>query len=98
MINQNFENFPKWILNLDDADVKFIKEFILCSGSLKEIAKSYDVSYPTIRLRLDRLIEKIKVYDEDKDDDFVSLIKNLAIEEKLDYDVAKLIIEGYRKR
>ena len=44
---------PEWISNLDDEDVTFIKKFILASGSLKEMAKQYDVTYPTVRLRLD---------------------------------------------
>ena len=54
-------NIPNWILSLDNEDIEFIKNFILKSGSLKEIAKLYEVSYPTVRLRLDRLIEKIKL-------------------------------------
>ena len=52
---------PDWMVNLDDEDVAFIKRFLLASGSLKEIAKQYDVTYPTVRLRLDRLIQKIQI-------------------------------------
>ncbi len=94
MINSN--NFPKWIRNLESADLKFIREFILCSGSLKELAKIYEVSYPTVRLRLDRLINKIET-NEEKDDAYITMIKNLALEEKIDYEVAKTLIEEYRK-
>ena len=39
----------------------FIKKFVLASGSLKEVAALYGVSYPTVRLRLDRLIQKIQL-------------------------------------
>jgi hypothetical protein len=53
----------RWLERLDDEEVEFVKRFILSSGSLKIIAKQYDISYPTIRLRLDRLIEKIKVWE-----------------------------------
>ena len=52
---------PEWIVNLDDEDVSFIKRFLLASGSLKEMARQYEVTYPTVRLRLDKLIQKIKV-------------------------------------
>ena len=52
-----------WLEKLNDEEVDFVKRFLLSSGSLKEIAKQYDISYPTIRLRLDRLIEKIKVWE-----------------------------------
>ena len=54
------EMIPEWLANLEEEDVAFIKRFLLASGSLKEIAAQYGVSYPTVRLRLDRLIQKIK--------------------------------------
>jgi hypothetical protein len=52
-----------WLERLDEEEAEFLKRFILMSGSLKLLAKSYDISYPTVRLRLDRLIEKIKVWE-----------------------------------
>jgi len=55
---------PSWFVHLEDEDQQFIKRLILASGSLKELAEQYDVSYPTIRLRLDRLIERVKLLDE----------------------------------
>ena len=51
---------PEWMAELDEEDVSFIRNFLLCSGSLKEVAGRYRVSYPTVRLRLDRLIQKIR--------------------------------------
>lgn len=53
----------KWLERLEEEDIQFIKRFVLVSGSLKELAVQYGVTYPTIRLRLDRLIEKIKVLE-----------------------------------
>lgn len=94
-LNQN-KHIPKWVWSLEEADLKFIKQFILCSGSLKDMAKVYDVSYPTIRLRMDKLIEKIKLNDE-QDDTLISLIKQLAIEDKIDMDIAKLLIDKHRE-
>jgi hypothetical protein len=52
-----------WLAQLSDEDVSFIKRFVLASGSLKELAKAYGITYPTVRLRLDRLIDKVKVLD-----------------------------------
>lgn len=54
------EIVPEWMVNLEDEDVVFIKKFLLASGSLKEVARQYGVTYPTVRLRLDRLIQKSK--------------------------------------
>ena len=55
---------PQWLAHLEEDDYQFIKRFLLASGSLKDLAASYQVSYPTIRLRLDRLLERIRALDE----------------------------------
>ncbi len=48
------------LLALDDADLEFVLRLVLASGSLKELAQSYGVSYPTIRAKLDRLIARLR--------------------------------------
>ena len=88
---------PAWMAELEDEDLAFIKKFILASGSLKEVASVYGVSYPTVRLRLDRLIQKIKLTETAEADPYVSLVKRLAVDDKLDFDTAKLLITEYRK-
>ena len=88
---------PEWIVNLDDEDVSFVKKFLLASGSLKEMAKQYEVTYPTVRLRLDKLIQKIKVSDDTESEPYIALIKKLAINDKLDFDTAKILISEYKK-
>jgi len=77
------EIVPEWMANLDDEDVSFIKKFILASGSLKEVAKQYGVTYPTVRLRLDKLIQKIQISEDTANDPYIALIKRLAVNEKL---------------
>ena len=44
------------LARLSDDDQEFVLSFILSSGSLKQMAKLYGVSYPTVRNRLDDLI------------------------------------------
>ncbi len=39
---------------------RFIEMFVLSGGNLKEIAELVGVSYPTIRSRLDRVIETLR--------------------------------------
>jgi len=90
-------NVPEWLAGLDDEDINFIKNFILASGSLKEIATVYDVTYPTIRLRLDKLIQKIKVNDSESNEPYIALIKNLAIDEEITLETAKTLISEYKK-
>ena len=92
------ELVPDWMACLEDEDVAFIKRFLLASGSLKEVARQYDVSYPTVRLRLDRLIQKIQLAESAEQDPFVATVKRLAISDKLDFDTAKILIHEYRKQ
>ena len=88
---------PGWMAELEDEDLAFVKKFLLASGSLKEVASVYGVSYPTVRLRLDRLIQKIKLSETAEADPYVSLVKRLAVDDKLDFDTAKILITEYRK-
>ena len=49
-----------------------------------------------IRLRLDKLIQLIQMGNDNKKDAYVSLIKKLALDEKIDFTTAKILISGYR--
>ena len=89
---------PEWMAELDEEDVSFIRNFLLCSGSLKEVAGRYRVSYPTVRLRLDRLIQKIKLGENQAADPYVALIKRLAVNDKVDFEAAKLLIQEYKRQ
>ena len=91
------ENIPIWLADLEDEDAAFIKKFVLASGSLKEVAALYGVTYPTVRLRLDRLIQKIKLTEDTAADPYIATIKRLAMNEKLDLDTAKVLIAEYKK-
>lgn len=88
---------PEWMAELSDEDISFIKTFILASGSLKEVARIYEVTYPTVRLRLDRLIQKIEINEEKGKDPYILTIKRLALDEKIDFDTAKILINEYKK-
>jgi hypothetical protein len=53
-------------LSVDDQG--FIIEFIKASGSLKKMAGLLRLSYPTVRNRLDEIIERVKLAEESKKD------------------------------
>ena len=92
------ETVPEWMAGLEEEDVAFIRRFVLASGSLKEVAGVYGVTYPTVRLRLDRLIQKIKLGEDRAADPYIALIKRLAVNERLDFDTAKLLITEYKRQ
>lgn len=91
------EVVPSWMENLEEEDVVFIKKFILASGSLKQIAAQYNVTYPTVRLRLDRLIQKIQLGENREEDPYIALIKRMAVNDKLDFETAKVLINEYKR-
>ena len=73
------------------------RKSVLSSGSLKEMAQLYGVTYPTVRLRLDRLIQRIRLRETAAADPYIALVKRLALDDRLDFDTAKLLISEYKK-
>lgn len=91
------DKIPQWMLALEPEDATFLKNFVLKSGSLKEIAKLYEVSQPTVRLHLDKLIQKIEMNDRQEEEPFQTFIKGLAVDSRIDLETAKIIIEKYKQ-
>ena len=55
------------LYRLSAEEQRFVELFVLASGSLKAMAQRLEVSYPTVRSRLDRLIatlERSRAHDE----------------------------------
>jgi hypothetical protein len=91
------QDTQRWIDFLSEEDLAFVKRFILASGSLKELAKAYGISYPTVRLRLDRLIEKVKVLDDQQiTSPFERLARARYAEGKIDMETLKLLLSAHR--
>ena len=87
----------RWIDALEEEDVSFIKRFVLASGSLKELATVYSISYPTVRLRLDRLIQKIMLLDrQDVTSPFERLLRMQHADGKLDRQTLKLLLDAHQ--
>lgn len=87
-----------WIDLLGEEDRAFVKRFVLASGSLKELASAYGISYPTVRLRLDRLIEKIKVFEDQRfTTEFERLARARYAEGRLDKDTLTELVDAHRR-
>ena len=86
-----------WFEKLSEEDASFIKRFVLASGSLKDLAKAYGISYPTVRLRLDRLIEKIKVLDSREIvSEFERTLRARYAEGKIDMETLKALLTAHQ--
>jgi hypothetical protein len=89
----------RWIDLLSEEDLAFLKRFILTSGSLKDLAAAYGVTYPTVRLRLDRMIDKIKIIDaHDGASAYERLLRGLFAEGKIDEASFKLLLKTYQQQ
>ena len=94
-----FVKNSRWIDLLEEEDLAFIKRFILVSGSLKDLAEAYHVTYPTLRLRLDRLIAKIQIFDSQKiEDDYERILRALFAEGKLEAAAFKQLLHAYNQQ
>ena len=89
---------PTWLEVLETDDLEFLRRFLLASGSLKELAGEYQVSYPTIRGRLDRLIAKVRAAEDPKiNDPFVRKLRILVADGALPQALARELLEAYRQ-
>lgn len=89
---------PPWLEMLNEEDLAFIRRLVLASGSLKAVAKEYGISYPTVRLRLDRLIAKIRVAEiESGMSEFERTLRAAFADGKLDRETMKQLLETHRK-
>ena len=87
----------RWFDGLEESDRGFVKRFVLASGSLKEMARSYGVSYPTVRSRLDRLIATIQVLDDETTvSELERLVRKLVAEGRLDAATGKRLLDLHR--
>jgi hypothetical protein len=88
---------PAWWGVLDEEDLQFLKRFVLSSGSLKAMCDEYDVSYPTLRARLNRLIAKVGAAEDPKlVDSFQRKLHVLVADGKLPATLARELWKAHR--
>lgn len=71
------------MLCLGEDDLNMVTAFMLASGSIKDLASQYGISYPTMRARLDELISRLR-----------SAVENRPLDPLRDY-LADLIARGH---
>lgn len=55
---ENTFDFPK-IMHLSKEQLEFVEVFILSRGNIKDVEKALNLSYPTVRAKLDQVIEAL---------------------------------------
>lgn len=86
------------LLSLPREDLDLITELVLRSGSLKDLAAAYGVSYPTIRSRLDKVIERLRAAVERRPvDPLTELVARLVERGELTVSGARAIQQTARE-
>lgn len=57
------------LMRLEPGELAFVLEFVKSSGSLKEMARRMELSYPTVRNKLDDIIAHLKTTEQDETTD-----------------------------
>ena len=85
-------------MGLPREDLDLVAELVLKSASIKDLAASYGVSYPTIRSRFDKVIERLqKIVEGRKPDPLTDLLANLVERGEMTASTARTIRDMVRK-
>jgi hypothetical protein len=85
----------RWTDLLSTDELNFIRRFVLSSGSLKEMAEEYGVSYPTIRQRLDTLIAKMRDSTKEKPvSELRRVVRRMVEDGELDLPEARKLLRA----
>ena len=83
------------LLKLSADDLQFVDNFVRASGSLKEMARLRAESYPTIRNRLNEIIEKLEGKHQHAEQRQVTILESIAQGELSVKDAIKRLKEAF---
>jgi hypothetical protein len=84
---------------LHEGELDLVLQLVLASGSLKELARVYQVSYPTIRLRMDRVIERLRqLANGSQPDPMMQLLAELVERGEITVPAARSVRDLYREQ
>jgi hypothetical protein len=85
-------------LSLTAEELDLMLQFVLVSGSFKDLARVYEVSYPTIRARVDRMIDRLqRAVDGESSDPMMQLLADLVERGEITVSTAQLLRDVYRQ-
>jgi hypothetical protein len=94
--NGSARQHPFLALTAEELDLML--QFVLASGSLKDLARVYQVSYPTIRARVDRMIARLRqVVGGASSDPMAQLLADLVERGEITVSAARLLRDVHRQ-
>lgn len=82
------------LARLPSEQQHLVEQFLLAGGNLKEAARSLEISYPTLRKRLDDLIEALSRLREKDDEQAGQLLDEVEDGGRRPEEAARLIKES----
>ncbi len=87
------------LLSLTEEELDLVLQLVLASGSLKDLARAYQVSYPTIRAKVDRLIERVRqIVGGAPADPMMQLLADLVERGEITVSAARSVRDLYRQQ
>ena len=83
------------LLRLGAGEMQFVADFVMNSGSLKAMAKDRGQSYPTIRNRLNDIIESLR--DKETEPQDAASILDAVAQGKLSVEEATAQLKGAKR-
>jgi|SRR5712692_4126789 len=87
------------LLSLTEEELDLVLQLVLASGSLKDLARVYQVSYPTIRAKVDRLIARVQqIVGGASPDPMMQLLADLVERGEITVSAARSVRDLYRQQ
>ncbi|WP_037915188.1 DUF2089 domain-containing protein [Actinacidiphila yeochonensis] len=86
---------PPQLARLGADDQVFVAAFVRSHGSIKEMERTFGVSYPTVKSRLKRIAEQLDFVDTDPAPDAADIVDRLR-QGEISAQEALAELEGYR--
>src|SRR5262245_4057588 len=98
MAEQTANHQPHPLARLDEEDLNMVAAFVMASGSIKDLAEQYGVSYPTMRQRLNHLIERLgRLQRQSAPDPLGDLLADLIVKGQMTSGIAGRIRDLHRQ-
>lgn len=84
---------------LDQEDKDFIELFLIKRGSIKDVGEELNISYPTVRNRIDKIVKKLgrKVDKKESRIDILNMLDNGDINAEQAKELLKELKDEWRK-
>jgi hypothetical protein len=87
------------LFSLTEEELDLVLQLVLTSGSFKDLARIYQVSYPTIRIRMDRLIQRVQqIVGGAPPDPMTQLLAELVERGEMTVSAARQLRDLYRQQ